>query len=197
MKSLWTKRGQADEHYSALIACSFDVRQSRGHLFEVDRFVWSFFCVESVHVGVWISYHQLPGVIKKPGGAQYVFVRVWVSVHICIHTLEFNGGLSETSLYVCNSKLISSTNYRTLLPSNSLKWARRNWEIYSLQIKLCVLIVFMFVGLSTTSEGICCCLMYACCARGNVFYDHYYSNELEMCFESPKSLSMNGYPWRL
>lgn len=26
------------------------------------------------------------------------------------------------------------------------------------------------------------------------FYDHYYSNELKMCFESPKSQSANGYP---
>lgn len=88
-------------------------------------------------------------------------------------------GLHKLAWYGSNSQSISSRNYRTLLLSNSLKWAWHYRETYPSQIKLCVLIVFVFVGLSTTSEGICCCLMYACCASGNVFYDHYYSNELK------------------
>lgn len=158
---------------------------------------------ESMHVGVWMSYHWLPGVIKsgikEPGKIKCVLVyaRVNRRVHAYIHIVSFKRSLSKPALYGCNSQSISGTNYGTLLPSDSLKWAWCNTETYPSQIKLCVLIVFMFVGLSTTSEGICCWLMYACCASGNVFYDHYYSNELEMCFESPKSLSMNGYPWRL
>lgn len=93
-----------------------------------------------------------------------------------------------------------------LPPSSSLKWTRRYGGKRSpAQIKLCVLIVSAFccpffpkpLPHRQLQKAFCCRLMYARRASGNVFYDHYYSNELEMCFESPKSLSMNGYPWRL
>lgn len=133
-KASGQKRGEADEHNSALIARLIWCECNHGVICLKWRGPFDPSSCERVRVGVCMPYHQLPGAIK-PGirsrGKQDVFF-FFFFVYACVNTYAWVCPYTHSG--VCDaigrsSQSISGRNYRTLPPSNSLKWAwhyRRN-----------------------------------------------------------------------
>ena len=123
----------------------------------------------------------------------------------CLMNSAFVGESQNIQInHVCHT---TSAAFRLIKMSKT-----QRWKCARVQIKPRVLIVFVgFESGRQLQTALVVCLMYARRGPGAmcVFfllpprsssspsYGHYYLNELEMCFESPKSSSMNDYPWRL
>lgn len=132
MKSLWTKARRGWWTQLSL-NCSLDLMrvQSRGHPFEAEGPVW---CILGASARGWafacliISYLVRLSQARGAAGSEMFFF--FLLFRVCArktHMPEF------VHIHIagsgCSSQSISGGNYRTLPPSNSLKWAwhyRRN-----------------------------------------------------------------------